>query len=392
MKKIFLTLIILTLSLALFGNFDFFPENPANNADRSYSQIHFPFITYEINVNNSILRFDDMLMFQTDHQLTDDEKSILTADDFLLDFNTSTSLLNFGHKYWNFNFGLKTFGNVEILDKMYSNLVIYGNDTNIPYESNTGEGSTVFSFWRATLDFAYPKGLSFDYLGNIVIFMGANINLDYSMMYASVDESSQKFGSMDDSLYYHYNAHFEYTDEGSVGRLTPSFGFGVKAKIFNGNFHAQIDDIFMQLNYKNLAGGWYDKYYRNDLLYFDEDYEAIEETFVEDDSTRVKNRYVKFNPSISVGMDYTIFNNFQVMAKYINNQHSHKNGFSLGSGYQWRWLPFQAVLGYDDNIYYEFKTGLIFDRFEWQMGSTFYHGFFRYGKGIGLNSSMMFKF
>ncbi len=408
MKKILITLITLTLSLALFGNFDFFPENPANNADRPNSQIHIPFSAYEMNVNNSILRFDDMLMFQTDHQLTDGEKSVLTADDFILDFNTSHDFINFGHKYWNFNFGLKTFGNVEVLDKMYSNLVIYGNDTNRPYESNTGEGSTVFSFWRATLDFAYPKGLSFgmipglfpeeesssfvEYLRDMTLYVGANVNLDYSMMYASIDASSQKFGSMDDSLYYQYKAHFKYTDEGSVGRLTPSIGFGVKAKIFNGNFHAQIDDIFMQLNYKNLGGGWYEKYYRNDLLYFDEDYEAIEETFAEDDSTRVKNRYVKFNPSVSVGMDYTILDGLQIMAKYINNQHSYKNGFSLGAGYQWRWLPFQAALGYDDNIYYEFKTGLIFDRFEWQTGATFYHGFFRYGKGIGLNSSMMVKF
>ena len=391
MKKI-ITILILTLSLALFGNFDFFPENPANNADRAYSQIHLPFFTYEINLNNSLLRMDDLLMFQTDHQLTDNEKTILTADDFLLDFNTSTSFLNFGHKNWNFEFGLKTYGDVEILDKMYSNLVIYGNDTNRPYISNTGEGSNVFSFWRATLNYAYPEGLNFDFFRDMTLYIGANINLDYSMLYASIDESSQEFGSMTDSLYYHYKAHFKYTDEGSIGRLTPSFGFGFKANIFNGNFHAQIDDLFMQLNFKDLAGGWYDKYYRNDLFYFDEDYAAIEETFVEDDSTRVKNRYVKFNPSVSVGIDYTIVSNLQVMSKYIYNDHSHKNGFSFGAGYQLGWWPFQTVVGYDDNIFYEFKTGLIFDRFEWMMGSTFYHGFFRYGKGIGLNSSMMFKF
>lgn len=406
--KIIITIIILTLSLSLFGNFDFFPENPANNADRINSQIHIPFSTYEMNFNNSILRLEDMLMFQKGHYLTDNEKSILTADDFVVDFNTTTNFLNFGHKYWNFEFGLKTFGNVEILDKMYSNLVIYGNDTNRPYVSNTGEGSNVFSFWRATLNYALPKGVSLgmipnlfpeeesnsfvEYLRDMTLYVGANINLDYSMMYASIDESSQEFGSMDDSLYYHYKAHFKYTDEGSVGRLTPSFGFGIKARIFNGNFHAQIDDVFMQLNFKNLAGGWYDTYYRNDLFYFDKDYEAIEETFMEDDSTRVKNRYVKFKPTVSVGLDYTIFNNFEVMGKYINNQHSYKNGFSLGAGYQAGQFPIQSVVGYDDNVFFEFKTGLIFERFEWMTGATFYHGFFRYGKGVGLESSMKIKF
>ena len=91
-------------------------------------------------------------------------------------------------------------------------------------------------------------------------------------------------------------------------------------------------------------------------------------------------------------MDYTIVSSLQVMSKYINNQHSYKNGFSLGLGYQLGCWPLQTVVGYDDNIYYEFKSGLIFDRFEWQTGATFYHGFFRYGKGLGLNSSMMFKF
>ncbi len=393
MKKLITSIMFLAISLTLFGSFDFFPENPANNVDRTYSQIHIPFLTYEMNANNSILRIEDMLMFQKGHLLTDSEKNILTSDDFILDFNVTTSFLNFGHKYWNFDFSLKAFGNdVEILDKMYSNLVFYGNDTNSPYISNTGEGSRVFSFWRATLNYAFPKSIIFDDLGDLTLFLGANINLDYSMMYASIDESLQEFGSMDDSLYYHYRAHFKYTDERSVGRLTPSFGFGLKAKIFNGNLHAQIDDIFMQLNFKNLGGGWYDKYYRNDLLYTDIDYESFEETIIEDDSTRVKNRYVKFNPSITVGMDYMILNNLQIMVKYINNEHSYKNGFSFGGSYQPGNIPWQTVIGYDNNVFYEFKTGLIYDRFEWMSGVAFYHGFFRYGKGLGLNSSLMFKF
>ncbi len=80
------------------------------------------------------------------------------------------------------------------------------------------------------------------------------------------------------------------------------------------------------------------------------------------------------------------------MGKYINNQHSYKNGFSLGAGCQLGYLPFQTIVGYDDNVFFEFKAGLIFERFEWMTGATFYHGFFRYGKGIGLESSMKIKF
>ncbi|MCF7858333.1 MAG: hypothetical protein K9N07_03280 [Candidatus Cloacimonetes bacterium] len=408
MKKLFTLMVLLTISITLFGNFDFFPGNPANNANRNYSKIYIPFSAYNININNSILRLEDLMMFEKGHELTDNEKEILTSNDLILDFNTNLYILNFGHQNWNFEFSVKTYGDVEILDQMYSNLVIYGNDTDRPYISHTGIRSKVFSFWRGTLNYAYPKGVylgmipglfpeekasSFvEYLRDMTLFIGVNINLDYSMNYAVIDESLQEFGSMVDSLHYYYKAQFKYTDEHSVGRLSPSFGLGLKAKIFNGNFHAQIDDVFMQLNYRNLAGGWHERYYRNDLLFFDEDYEAIDETFAEDDSTRVQSRSVKFNPSLSLGFDYAITNDFEVMAKYINNNHSHKNGPSIGAGYQWRWLPIQAVIGYDKNVFYDFRTGLIFNNFELQTGITFYHGFFRYGKGFGLNSAMSIKF
>ncbi len=335
-------------------------------------------------------------------------KRVLSKDDFEIYFNYKVTLLDFGHKNWNFALKSMAFANVEILDKTYSELAMYGNDTNIHYSSHTGEGSNAFTFWKATFNYAYPHGLSLgmipglfsadstsafgEYLHDMNLYFGVNINLNYSMFYTSIDESIQNFGSTNDTLYYYYNAHFKYTDEHSVGRLTPSLGFGMKARIFEGYLHASIDDLFMQLNYKNLTGGWYEKRYTNYLDYLQEGYEAFQETIIEDDSTRVKNRYVKIKPSVSVGMEYTFFRKLNVVAKYINEQYSYKNGFSFGAGYQLACIPIQAIMGYDENILYEFKTGLIFNGFEWMLGGTFYHGFFRYGKGIGLNSMIRFKF
>jgi hypothetical protein len=408
MKKTLLVIALLATSYLLFGSFDFFPENPCNIADRSYSHIDFPGLTYELNIDNTLLQLDDINMFQEGHRLTDAEKATLSKDDFDVNFNYKATLLDFGHKNWNFALKSMAFANVEILDNTYTKLVVYGNDTNIPYSSHTGEGSEAFSFWKATFNYAYPHGLNLgmipglfpadstsafgEYLRDMTLYFGANINFNYSMLYASIDESIQNFGSMPEKLYYYYNAHFKYTDEHSVGRLTPSLGFGMKARIFEGYWHASIDDLFMQLNYKNLGGGWYERKYRNDLLYFEEGYKAFYETILEDDSTRVKNRYVKIKPSVSVGMEYTFFQKLNVMAKYINEQYSYKNGFSFGVDYQLACVPMQAVMGYDENIFYEFKTGLIFNGFEWMLGGTFYHGFFRYGKGIGINSMIRFKF
>ena len=408
MKKTILIITLLAVSYLLFGNFDFFPENPCNIADRNYSHIDFPGLTFEMNIDNSILQLDDINMFQEGHNLTEAEKETLSKDDFEVYFNYKATLLDFGHKNWNFALKSMAFVDVEILDKTYSELAMYGNDTNIHYSSHTGEGSEAFSFWKATFNYAYPHGLSLgmipglfpadstsafgEYLRDMALYFGMNINLNYSMLYTSIDESIQNFGSTNDTLYYYYKAHFKFTDEQSVGRLTPSLGFGMKARIFEGYLYASIDDLFMQLNYKNLTGGWYEKRYTNYLDYLQEGYEAFQETIIEDDSTRVKNRYVKIKPSVSVGMEYTFFRKLNVVAKYINEQYSYKNGFSFGAGYQLACIPIQAIMGYDENIFYEFKTGLIFNGFEWMLGGTFYHGFFRYGKGIGLNSMIRFKF
>ena len=408
MKKTIITISVLAVCFALFGSFEFFPENPANIANRNYTHITFPGLTYEFNINNTLLQLDDINMFQEGRLLTDGEKKKLTSGnlDLLGDFNTT--LLDFGDRHWNFSLKAVAAFNAGLLDKTYSKIVFYGNEVNHPYSTEVGKGSEVFAFWKASFTYALPFELNLGMIpgvfpsetDNVIlstirdmpIYIGANLNINYSLQYGGLIESSQEFGSMPDSMYYDIHALYAYTDEKSTGSMNPSLGFGFKAKILDGYFHFNVDDVFLQLTYNNLAGGEFVKVGVDSLLYLQEGHEIFEIENSENDSLRVKKRTVKFNPSVSFGTEYTFFKNLDVMMKYSSNELTQADGFAIGAGYQLGVIPLQAIFGLSENSYYKFQTGLKFSKFEWVTGMTFYHGFFRYAKGIGLNSSIDFRF
>ncbi|MCK4311984.1 MAG: hypothetical protein KAW88_04540 [Candidatus Cloacimonetes bacterium] len=147
----------------------------------------------------------------------------------------------------------------------------------------------------------------------------------------------------------------------------------------------------MQLSYKNLGVSKYEKIVIDSLLYFDTDHEPFEKEDFEEE-LRVKNKYVKIKPSVSVGMEYTLRNKIQVMVKYSNSKFAYLNGISFGAGYQLAFIPIQAVIGFQDDTYFQFKTGLKFSKFEWTTATTFHHGLFAHAKGIGFSSSIDIKF
>ena len=103
MKKIILITLVLSLSYGLFGNFYFFPENPANIANRYHSQICLPLLTNQFNFENSALQLDDINMFQEGYILDDKDKKKLTEDDIEIYSNFKIHLLDFGHRNWNFS-------------------------------------------------------------------------------------------------------------------------------------------------------------------------------------------------------------------------------------------------------------------------------------------------
>jgi len=408
MRRIIITISILVLSYSLFANFNFFPDNPANIANRNYSQITFPGLTYEFNVNNSLLRFDDINLFQEGRRLKESEKTMLTSDNIDLYGNFNTTLVDFGKENWNFSIKTIVTFDVELLDKMYTKLVFYGNESDVVYVSHNSEGSKAFAFCKASLDYAYPEALNLGMiprlfpfetenkfvsgLRDLPVYVGGKINLNYSLVYAGVVESRQEFGTLPDSTFYDIYTRFLYTDEDYSGKLNPSFGFGLKVPFYSGFFHLSMDNIFLQLRYEDLAGGEYSKVVTDSLLWLQEGHEAFEYENIENDSIHAESKTLKINPSFCIGAEYQFFNKLDVMMRYTNNQFAYIDRFYTAAGIQYGKIPLQIGLGYDENVYFQFKTGLNFNKFEWMIGSTFYHGFFRYAKGIGFQSAIKIKY
>jgi len=408
MKKIVITISILLINLVLFANFSFFPENPAEIAQRNYSQITIPGLTYELNVNNSLFRLDDINLFQEGRKLRESEKKLLISDNINLYGNFNTTLIDFGDKNWNFSIKTIVTIDVELLDKTYTKLVLYGNNADVVYITHNSENSEAFAFSKARIDYAYPNALNLGMIPKLFpletdnkfvsvlrdhpVYVGGNINFNYSLIYAGVAESRQEFGTMADSTYYDVYARFLHSDEEFTGQVNPSFGLGVKVPFYSGYFHFSMDDIFLQLRYENLVGGEYSKVVTDSLLWLQEGYEAFEYESIENDSIRVRSKILKMNPSFCIGAEYRFFNKLDVMMSYTNNKFAYLDGFYSAAGIQLGIIPFQTGLGYDENVYFQFKTGLNFNKFEWMVGTTFYHGFFRYAKGIGLQSAIKIKF
>ncbi|MFC1898239.1 hypothetical protein ACFLYJ_01575 [Candidatus Cloacimonadota bacterium] len=407
MKKIIIVLTILATSFILSANLDFFPENPANYALRNYTHISFPTMT-EFNIANTLLVFDDINIFEEGHHLTENEKEKLTSGNLDIIGNFNTTFVEFGSKNWNFYFGVIGSFELGVLDKTYSEFVFYGNEANELYETEIGKGSKAFTYWKSSFAYALPYTVSLgmipglfpadtdnnfiSVMRDLPIQVGANLNINYSMQYAGILESYQDFGTTPDSAYYDLHAKYGFSDEKTSGRMNPSLGFGLKAQYLDGSFHFSMDDIFLQLSYRNLAGGRYVKTVSDYLSYLQPDYQSEEWANIENDSLRIKEETIKFKPSVSIGAEYTFWKKLDVMMKYSSNELTLMDGFVIGAGYQLGILPLQAKLGFSELNYFNFQSGLRFSKFEWISGITFYNGLFRYAKGMGFNSTIDFKF
>jgi hypothetical protein len=408
MKKSIIILTFVLISISLFADFGFFPENPADLAQRNYSQITIPGVSYELSLNNTFLRFDDLNLFQKGRILSESEKNLLTNEDITVFGNFNTSLVNFGHKNWNFSIKTLASCDIEVLEKMYTKFVFSGNESDVHYTGDNGEGSNALVFLKTSFDYAYPKPLNFGMipglfpsetnniflsgLRDLPIYVGANINLNYSLQYAGIVESEQYFGTFKDSTYYSIYTRFMNTDAESSGQLSPSFGFGLKVPFYSGNFHFNIDDLFLQLTYRDLEGWIYAKSVTDSLDLMQTYYEAVEHVNIENDTIRTKSKTVKINPSFTIGAEYQFFNKLDVMMRYTNDQFSYNNGFYTAAGIKLGGLPFQFGLGYRENVFYQIKTGLNFKKFEWMIGTTSYYGFFRYARGFGIQSEIRIKY
>ncbi len=407
MKKIIFIALVILFSLPIFALFEFYTENPANIAKRDYTQILFPGLTYNLNFNNSLLRFNDISIFEEGNVLTNSDKKLLTSENIRLFGSLNTTFIDVGWQNWNLAIKAFAFFDVEVMDKKYSEIIFYGNQTDENYETNVGKGSEGFGMWKTAFTYAYPKDLSLGMipglfskqsegilaeLRDMPINVGARFNINHSLAYGGVVESRQQFGSVPDSTYYDIYAKYAYSDEDTQGMTSASLGFGLKTEFMGATIHFSLDDIFLQLSYDDLAGGEISQVGTDSLLYFQEDHEIYEYENIENDSLRLGSRTRSINPSFSLGVEYTFLDKIDAVMKYSSSELSNQDGFLLGGSYELGVLPIQAFYGNNGSSYYQFVSGLKFNKFEWKVGATFYHGFFRYAKGLGLSSEFKIKF
>ncbi|MCF7794519.1 MAG: hypothetical protein K9N39_11020 [Candidatus Cloacimonetes bacterium] len=407
MKKIIFISLVVAISIPMLALFEFNPENPANIARRDYTQIVFPGLTYNFNFNNSLLKFNDISMFEEGNVLTNSDKELLTSENIRLFGSFNTTLLEAGYQNWNLSIKAIGFFDAEVLDKKYSEIVFYGNQVDENYETNVGKGSEGFAMWKTAITYAYPRDLNpgmipglfskesegiIAEIRDMPINLGARFNINHSLAYGGIVESSQQFGSVPDSTYYDIYAKYAYSDGDTKGMTSASLGFGLITEFMGATFHLSLDDIFLKLSYDDLAGGEVSQVGTDSLLYFQEDHEIYEYENIDNDSLRLGSRTRSISPSFSMALEYTFLEKIDAVIKYSSSELSNQDGFLLGGSYELGVLPLQAFYGNNGSSYYQFISGLKFDNFEWKMGATFYHGFFGYAKGIGLHSGMVFRF
>lgn len=407
MKKIILLVSVFVICLPLAALFEFHPENPATIAHRNYTEIVFPGLTYNFNINNSLLSVNDLSIFEEGNVLNSSDKKLLTSDNLKLFGSFNTTLLDVGYKNWDFSLKAIGFFDADVLDKEYTKIIFYGNQTDKAYETSAGKGSEGFGMWKAATTYAYPKDLNFGMipglfsdktegflaeLRDMPINVAARFNINHSLAYGGVVESKQQFGSMPDSTYYDIYAKYAYSDSDTKGKTAVSLGFGLTAKLMGATFNFSVDDMFLKLSYEDLAGGEISQVGVDSLLYFQEDHELNEIENIENDSLRIAERERSIKASVSVGVEYTFFDKLDTVMKYSNSDLSNQDGFLLGASYDLAVIPLQVFYGNNGDSYYQFNTGLKFNAFEWKMGTTFYHGFFGYATGIGLHSGMVVRF
>ncbi len=411
-RSLFLIIVLFSILGSLSAVVQLSEYNPAEFGDRTNWLLGIPVLNFKVDVGNSLLNFTQLEIFDKDrydngHVMTDSEKKLLTQDDLIINSGLNLNLLEIGYRNYNLRIDGYGFLNSKVLDKKYTELALYGNETNKEYVFKAGEDSKGYAFLKASFAYSYPKPLNLgmvfkankeknSFWNDVLdypVYAGINLNLYRSIKFFHMDESIQRFGSMDDSLYYNYYSKYYFTDDDSKGKYSLGLGFGFKFLLPEGQVHLSLDDICAKLNFEDLAGGEFEGEYVDYLLYFHNDeYDPFDESY-ENDSLRVKSRSVSFNPTFRFIAYHQIYSRLDLILKYQSSSYEYPMGLAGGINYSpWNFLPLQFITGYDDNVYFGFTGGLHFKNIEYTLGVTFFHGFFNHARGLGFTNILKIKF
>jgi len=392
MKKIcFIILTFISYTYSCYPFFNFFSDNPAYIATRQHQEMLIPFSTFELHVDNSLLSFKDVEIFDKDRVLSSSDKRLLTKSDLDIFVDISADLIQYGYHNWEFSFSIHTYMQANVLDKNLSKIIFYGNELDKNYKLYNGKNSFCISFTKNRLSYGHPEPVL---IQDIPLFFGANINTYSSVFYGKVVESSQNFITASDSIYYNHRLQFMYTDSNSTGKLntTLGLGFGVKANLPKGAVYLHVDDIFASLYYNDLAKSLYEQTYIDSLLYLTKYYQPFSDSY-ENDTLRVSTKKHSLSSTIVVGGEYPIVDDVTASVKISYCKYRYQNGFSLGVSYsKIEWLPLMFVYGSTNNSYYELRTGLDLPSFQLLIAPVYYNGFFHRTKGLGIKIGMKYLF
>jgi len=405
-------LIIITIlfcSVSLFAGWDAAESNPASVSQNDQVTFSVPGLNNQLNANNSLLRIDDLIIFDKNridngHVLSDTEMDILTAKDLSFGVGADVNIFELGIRNFKLSINSYAVGKGDVLDKDLVDLILGDNETNVGYKFDTGENSKAFAFVKTSIDYAWhkpfdlrknwePTGSNFinDIL-NPTLYVGGRLSLYNSANYAEVSESSIEFGSMEDSLYYDYYMKYAYTSEAPKSIVSPGFGIGAIAEYENAKVSLMIDDIFTKLYFQDLKGGEYEGQFADSLLFFhSDDYEPFDESN-ENDSLKVARKSITLKPSIEFSVQSNVWKKLDLTLKYQYSDYKMLNRFSFTSDYTVaKVVPLRFTTGYDKQMYYHFATGIKSRVVDFYLGYTFHHGFFRYMKGFGLETGLKFR-
>lgn len=408
MNKLLL-IIILFCAVSLYAGWNPADNNPASIALNDQITFSIPGFSTKINAKNSLLRIDDLIIFDKNridngHVLSNTEMDILTAKDLSFRVGFSSNIFELGIR--NFRLSVNTYGvgKGDVLDKDLVELILGDNETNIGYSFDTGENSKAFAFVKTSLDYAwansfYPgKGWEPTQSGllntilNPRLQIGGRFSLYNSANYAEISESSIEFGSMEDSLYYDYYMRYAYSSDSPKSIVSPGLGLGIIAEYEKAKVSLLVDDLFTKLYFQDLKGGEYEGQFADSLLFFhSDDYEPFDESN-ENDSLKVARKSLTLRPSLEFAVQSNVWKELDLTLKYQYSDYKMLNRFSLTTDYTVAMIvPLRVVLGYDKQMYYHFATGINSRVVDFYLGTTFHHGFFRYMKGFGLETGLKFR-
>ena len=417
-QKIQIIIILIILGINSYGFFDDFDENPAQLGTRQFGYLLPPLFWAEGGFANSNLSIGDLGMFEEGHELTNSEIDILTSDDLNFNLYSRFTLLSFGYKNWELTNNSYIRGYLGDFDKEFMEFTFEGNEAGKYYKTSAMSNTYLYQFVKTRFSWSYPQGLSFsslpgiqisnknsggfmvkleqilNYMREMDIYLGANLNLYNSFGYAEVAESHQEFVSGADSLYTYNRIKYIYSDPDEVTSRSTSFGLGLGMKMAlpNGWFHFSLDDLGGKLKYSDLLYSEMNSFHLDYLNFLDEEHEAIDESDEIEEEPYEGYLEVKLAPSVTVGLEYDLGKGFSAMAKYRNCDYM-LDGFFMGTTYRpLDWLPINLNIGLGGVDSFNFKFGVDHGSFAILFGMTNYNGLFNGAKGYGGDLGVKFKF